>query len=222
MPASHSTAGAAVARLPTTRVPANRGSQRVGRPGAAGGDSWLSSLLNLPNGLLHCFRRNTRVGSRRNIRPHYDLSNAFFALFLEPSMTYSSAVFESADESLETAQRRKFDGLVRHLDLEPAHHVLEIGCGWGALAIRLARTRGCRVTGITVSREQHDPTGRRAALNGSGARRPRGAGGPTRPARGVPVPGSRVPPRGRPRSRCGRGGAGGRLPDRSTGGGGTV
>ena len=122
--------------------------------GAVGGDSWLSGLLNLPNDVRHRLRRNTRRGSRRNIGAHYDLSNELFALFLDPSMTYSSAVFASPDEPLESAQKRKFERLADRLELQPGQHVLEIGCGWGAFAMHLARRYDVRVTGITVSREQ--------------------------------------------------------------------
>ncbi len=112
--------------------------------------NWLQSI----NRLLHTFRSNTRRGSRKNIRAHYDLSNEFFQLFLDPSMTYSAGLFERADESLERAQWRKYDRLCRKLQLKNTDHVLEIGCGWGGFALHAARHYGCRVTGITVSTEQ--------------------------------------------------------------------
>ncbi len=99
--------------------------------------------------------RNTRTGSRRNIAAHYDLGNEMFAAFLDPTMTYSSAVFEEGCASLEDAQRAKYERLCRKLDLGPAHHVLEIGTGWGGFAIHAASTRGCRVTTTTISQEQH-------------------------------------------------------------------
>jgi cyclopropane-fatty-acyl-phospholipid synthase len=117
--------------------------------------SWFSRVLNLPNDLRHLVRPNTKPGSRRNIGAHYDLSNELFALFLDPSMTYSSAVFDRADQPLEEAQTRKFEWLADRLGLAAGHHVLDIGCGWGAFALFAARWRGCRVTGITISREQH-------------------------------------------------------------------
>ena len=117
-------------------------------------ESWLTRLANLPNDVLHRLRRNTKAGSRRNIGAHYDLSNELFALFLDPSMTYSAAVFERADEPLQVAQERKFARFADWLGIGPGDHVLEIGCGWGAFALYLARTRGCRVTGITISSEQ--------------------------------------------------------------------
>jgi cyclopropane-fatty-acyl-phospholipid synthase len=100
-------------------------------------------------------RRNTRRGSRKNIARHYDLSNEFFRLFLDESMTYSSAVFEQSDATLEEAQLAKLERVCKTLDLRPGDHLLEIGTGWGALAIHAARVYGCRVTTTTISGEQH-------------------------------------------------------------------
>jgi cyclopropane-fatty-acyl-phospholipid synthase len=100
-------------------------------------------------------RRNTRAGSRKNIARHYDLSNELFGLFLDESMTYSSAIFEREEATLGEAQVAKLERICERLDLEPADHLLEIGTGWGALAIHAAREYGCRVTTTTVSREQH-------------------------------------------------------------------
>ncbi|MDJ0721102.1 MAG: DUF1365 family protein [Desulfobacterales bacterium] len=113
--------------------------------------NWLARALARG---LELSRRNTIWGSRRNIRRHYDLSNDFFGLFLDKSMSYSSAIYQSADESIETAQQRKYDTIIRKARLGPEDHLLEIGCGWGGFAIAAARRTGCRVTGITVSREQ--------------------------------------------------------------------
>lgn len=115
----------------------------------------LTKALNAGNDLLHLFRRNTRRGSRRNIAAHYDLSNEFFALFLDETLTYSSAVFESGDQPLADAQRRKYRSLAKKAQLGPGDHVLEVGCGWGGFALLAAREYGCRVTGITVSERQH-------------------------------------------------------------------
>ncbi len=115
----------------------------------------LSKIANLPNDIRHWLRPNTPPGSRRNIRSHYDLSNDFFSLFLDPTMTYSAAVFASADEPLAAAQARKFRRFGDRLQLSAGDHVLEIGCGWGAFARFAARTYGCRVTGITISESQH-------------------------------------------------------------------
>lgn len=106
------------------------------------------------NRIRHLVRANTRRGSRRNIAHHYDLGNAFYALWLDRTMTYSSALFEEDVETLEDAQKRKCRRLAQALDLQPDHHVLEIGCGWGGFAEIAAREFGCRVTGITLSHEQ--------------------------------------------------------------------
>lgn len=105
--------------------------------------------------LRHVAQRNTLWGSRRNIRRHYDLSNAFFQTFLDDSMAYSCAVYPSAGATLEAAQQTKFTRLIRKARLSAGDHVLEIGCGWGGFAIEAVRQTGCRITGITVSREQY-------------------------------------------------------------------
>jgi cyclopropane-fatty-acyl-phospholipid synthase len=99
-------------------------------------------------------RRNGILRSRRNIAYHYDLGNELFALMLDETMTYSCAVFERPEATLAEAQRAKYERLCRMLDVGPADHVLEIGCGWGGFARYAAETRGCRVTGITISHEQ--------------------------------------------------------------------
>ena len=110
--------------------------------------------------LLHAANDNDpRGGSRRNIQKHYDLGNDFYELWLDPTMTYSSAC-EVADEGpltleqLECAQRRKWDRMLELINPDPGDHVLEIGCGWGGFAIHAAREAGCRVTGLTLSDEQ--------------------------------------------------------------------
>ncbi len=105
---------------------------------------------------LHALRRNTRHGSRRNIAAHYDLGNEFFRLFLDDNLMYSSAIFASADESLEVASTRKLERICAKLDLTARDHVVEIGSGWGGFAIHAARHHGCRVTTATISREQYD------------------------------------------------------------------
>jgi cyclopropane-fatty-acyl-phospholipid synthase len=99
-------------------------------------------------------RRNGLLRSRRNIAYHYDLGNELFALMLDETMTYSCAVFEQPEASLAEAQRAKLARLGRLLELGPDDHVLEIGCGWGGFARYAAETHGCRVTGLTISREQ--------------------------------------------------------------------
>ncbi len=97
--------------------------------------------------------RNTVAGAARNVARHYDLSNDLFALFLDPTMTYSAGVFEPGD-TLETAQIRKYEALCRLAGIGPADHVLEIGTGWGGFAIHAAATHGCRVTTATISQAQ--------------------------------------------------------------------
>jgi cyclopropane-fatty-acyl-phospholipid synthase len=115
---------------------------------------------------LEMGRRNTLWGSRRNIRRHYDLSNDFFGLFLDTSMSYSCAVYQSSDEDLETAQQNKYDLLIHKARLQASDHLLEIGCGWAGFAIAAARRTGCRVTGITVSKAQYDLARERVAAAG--------------------------------------------------------
>jgi cyclopropane-fatty-acyl-phospholipid synthase len=100
--------------------------------------------------------RNTRAGARHHISAHYDLGNRLFESFLDERLVYSCAVFEEGDESLEDAQLAKLERACEWVDLGPDDHLLEIGTGWGALAIHAATTRGCRVTTTTISREQHD------------------------------------------------------------------
>ena len=104
-------------------------------------------------GLQHRLRRNSRRGSRRNIAAHYDLGNDFYAQWLDPSMTYSAALFGSGAETLLEAQQRKYQRMLSLLDARPGDRILEIGCGWGGFAEYAAR-RGMRVLGITLSREQ--------------------------------------------------------------------
>lgn len=114
----------------------------------------------------HALRRNTRNGSRRNIRDHYDLGNDLFALFLDPSMTYSAATFDPPGITLEQAQAAKLDRICQKLELGPEHHVLEIGTGWGSFAIHAARHYGCRVTTTTISPAQHEVAAERIRAAG--------------------------------------------------------
>jgi cyclopropane-fatty-acyl-phospholipid synthase len=100
--------------------------------------------------------RNDIAGSKRNIAAHYDLGNQLFSLFLDPTMMYSCAYFETPGQSLEDAQVAKLDRACQALELTPEDHLLEIGTGWGSMAIRAAQRHGCRVTTTTISREQHD------------------------------------------------------------------
>lgn len=123
---------------------------------------WLARLRHLLNS-------NTRAGSRRNIAFHYDLGNAFYGHWLDRTMTYSSALYERDDLSLEEAQAAKYDRIIASLNIGPDDHVLEIGCGWGGFAEHAIRKTGCRVTGLTLSKEQADYASRRLALAGLSA-----------------------------------------------------
>ena len=113
-------------------------------------------LVRLWQVLRHAVNRNTRRGARRNIHAHYDLGNEFYATWLDRTMTYSAALFAPGDTDLARAQLRKYRAIAEAAELRPDHHVLEIGCGWGGFAEFAARDIGCRVTGLTISREQYD------------------------------------------------------------------
>ncbi|MBX9614731.1 MAG: cyclopropane-fatty-acyl-phospholipid synthase family protein [Caulobacteraceae bacterium] len=113
-------------------------------------------LMLAVNWIGHKLNRNSRSGSKKNITAHYDLGNAFYAAWLDGSMTYSAARFASPSEPLEVAQTRKYAALARAMDLKPGMSVLEIGCGWGGFADYAAREVGATVTGVTISQEQHD------------------------------------------------------------------
>jgi cyclopropane-fatty-acyl-phospholipid synthase len=116
--------------------------------------------------LGHRRRANTRAGSRANIHAHYDIGNAFYRLFLDPSMAYSCAIYRSASDTLEQAQFEKFDRICRKLRLGLSDHVLEIGTGWGGFAAHAATRYGCRVTTTTISEEQYgEAAGLFARLN---------------------------------------------------------
>ncbi len=129
------------------------------------GDAWGQgyfgpALTRLMARARHRLRRNSRAGSRRNIHAHYDLGNAFFAAWLDPSMTYSAALFEEGGRSgqadLEAAQEAKYRHLCRMIDLRPGQRLLEIGSGWGGFARIAATEFGAGVTSITISRAQHE------------------------------------------------------------------
>ena len=102
----------------------------------------------------HRLRANTRSGSQRNIAYHYDLGNEFYRVWLDDSMTYSSALFEQPEMSLADGQRAKYRRIIETLEISPSDHVLEIGCGWGGFAEMAVRETGCRVVCITLSKEQ--------------------------------------------------------------------
>jgi cyclopropane-fatty-acyl-phospholipid synthase len=115
-------------------------------------------------------RRNGLLRAHRNIAYHYDLGNELFALMLDPSMTYSCAIFDRDDEPLEVAQQRKYASICRKLDLSPDDRVLEIGCGWGGFALHAAAHHGCRVTGLTISEAQASLARERVVAAGLGDR----------------------------------------------------
>ena len=117
---------------------------------------WLRAPLQVPRKIAHRSRRNTISGSRRNIAAHYDLGNHFYRLFLDETLTYSCAVFETPDQPLADAQRNKYRLHAERAGLRPGMHVLEIGSGWGGFALFAAGELGCRVTSITVSKAQHE------------------------------------------------------------------
>ena len=111
-------------------------------------------LFRLAGRLYHLLRRNSKSGSRRNVEFHYDLGNGFYRRWLDRTMTYSSARFAHHGQELSEAQLNKYRSLADRIDLRPEHHLLEIGSGWGGFAEFAASEIGCRVTGITISKEQ--------------------------------------------------------------------
>ena len=117
------------------------------------GTAWLTRSLQR---FFHWINRNTREGARRNIAAHYDLGNDFFALWLDESMMYSSAMFEHEDQSLADAQVHRLNVVCEKLALKPEDHVIEIGTGWGGFAIHAAQNYGCRVTTTTISKQQYE------------------------------------------------------------------
>ncbi len=116
--------------------------------------------------MAHWLNRNDKTGSRRNISAHYDLGNEFFELFLDDTMAYSCGIFENADSTLLEASTAKFDAACTKLNLRPGQHLLEIGTGWGGLALHAARHYGCRVTTTTISRQQYEFSRERVARAG--------------------------------------------------------
>jgi cyclopropane-fatty-acyl-phospholipid synthase len=117
------------------------------------GDNPLMRFVQI---VRHWFNRNTRRQARRNIYAHYDIGNAFYSAWLDPSMTYSSALFEDDTPDLTAAQHNKYRRLAEAIDLQPGQRVLEIGCGWGGFAEYAAKNYGANVVGLTISKEQRD------------------------------------------------------------------
>jgi len=128
--------------------------------------AFVLNALKFFNRLSHIKRANSLNGSKKNIALHYDLNNDFFALFLDPTMTYSAAWFREEGMGLVEAQIAKYDRLCRQLHLQPTDHVLEIGSGWGGNAIYMAKNYGCTVTTVTISEEQYKMAKERIALEG--------------------------------------------------------
>ncbi len=114
---------------------------------------WLADIVTK---IAHWKNRNTKENSRNNISAHYDLGNALYEQFLDQEMLYSSGIYEAESDSLEQAQFQKMDRLCRQLELKPTDHLIEIGTGWGAMAIHAAKHYGCRVTTTTISNEQFE------------------------------------------------------------------
>jgi cyclopropane-fatty-acyl-phospholipid synthase len=126
------------------------------RTALAEGNMAVSALSRWRNFRLHLNRPNTITGSRDNIEAHYDLSAEFYRTFLGETMTYSCALFAGPGDTLEQAQRAKLRSVIDKARIRREHHVLEIGCGWGSLAVQAVRETGCRWTGITISRTQYE------------------------------------------------------------------
>ncbi len=129
-------------------------------------DGGLANIGKLFLQGFHYLNRNTEKGSKRNIAAHYDLGNAMFELFLDPTMMYSSGIFPSASATMEEASIYKLDRICQKLRLNPDDHLLEIGTGWGSMAIHAAKHYGCRVTTTTISEEQYAWAERRIAEEG--------------------------------------------------------
>jgi len=119
-------------------------------------DTGLAKLINPINKIIHWSKQNTLKGSKKNILAHYDLSNEFYKLWLDPSMTYSCGYFSDHSVSLEEASKEKIDRICRKLKLNENDHVLEIGTGWGSFSIYAAKNYGCRITTVTISDAQFE------------------------------------------------------------------
>ena len=123
---------------------------------------WMKLALKV----AHFANRNTLSGSKKNISAHYDLGNEFFQLFLDPIMMYSSAVFPTAEANLAVAAEHKLELICKQLELQESDHLIEIGTGWGGMAIYAAQHYGCRVTTTTISKEQYDYASKAVAQAG--------------------------------------------------------
>ncbi len=119
---------------------------------AVKGRPWVRAF----NKCVHRLRRNSKRGARRNIAAHYDLGNEFYSRWLDPTLTYSAGLYDGPDQSLDGAQERKYQRMADIADLRAGQDVLEIGCGWGGFSLWAAKTIGCRVTALTISRQQFE------------------------------------------------------------------
>lgn len=117
---------------------------------------WASLLNRMARWSYMLSQKNTRKGSRKNIALHYDLGNDFYELMLDPTMTYSCGIFASVESTLEQASLAKYDRIIDQLDIQPHHQVLEIGCGWGGFAHRLAEKTEAKLTATTISDRQFE------------------------------------------------------------------
>ena len=126
----------------------------------------LATVSNWVRRAMHWINRNSKRGSARNIAAHYDLGNELYKLFLDDTMAYSCGIFETEESTLHEASVAKFDAACRKLALTPNDHLVEIGTGWGGLAIHAAERYGCKVTTTTISREQHDFAKEKIAARG--------------------------------------------------------
>jgi len=126
----------------------------------------MTGLVRMIEKFRFWLQSNSKRQAKKNISAHYDLGNAFYKLWLDDTMTYSSALFETGQESTEAAQIAKYKQMVDEMGAQPGDHVLEIGCGWGGFAEYAAKERGLRVTGLTISKEQHDYAVERIAKAG--------------------------------------------------------
>lgn len=127
--------------------------------GLSGADKKLPITINIKkivNTLGHYLNENSIRGSEKNIHAHYDLSNSFYANFLDKSMTYSCAIFDNENQDLFQAQQNKYQSICEGIKLAPTDHLLEIGCGWGGFSLYAAKNYGCKITAITISKEQYN------------------------------------------------------------------
>jgi cyclopropane-fatty-acyl-phospholipid synthase len=116
----------------------------------------FANILSFANRIQHLFRSNTHKGALENISKHYDLSNDFFKLWLDETMTYSSGLWTSQNQSLKEAQIEKWNRLIQKLQIQKSDHVLEIGTGWGGFALHLAKNVGCKISTTTISKQQYN------------------------------------------------------------------